>query len=212
MEKNNITDPRSTQKAYDESARVYEERTGDLWEKFPPTLLRAFADLVKESSLRTVLDVGSGPGRDALEFQKMGLGVVCLDNSQSMIEICHERGLTAVKGDFNSLPFEDESFGGVFAYTSLLHVPKPEIKISLREIYRVLETQGIFASGFIEGNGEEYRDTPGSSEKRWFSFYSEEEMRGLLSMHGFDVLFFERLGTGGMNLLNFISRKRAGLK
>ena len=188
---------------YNQLAREYDEETADFWDRFPRTIFDKFIGLSKGK----VLDVGSGPGRDGLILQKAGLNVICLDASEAMVKISTERGLHSVIGDFNNLSFEDESFDGVWAYTSLLHVPKSQIDRSLSEIRRVMKPHGIFGLGLIEGENELYRESSGVGKPRWFSFYKKEEVEKLLSEHSFEVLYFEEFKPNSKKYLNFISRK-----
>jgi ubiquinone/menaquinone biosynthesis C-methylase UbiE len=125
-----------------------------------------------------------------------------------MIKLSKERGLESIVGDFNNLPFENKSFDGVWAYTSLLHVPKSKVEKPLAEIKRVLKTDGIFGLGLIEGDTELYRESSGVGKPRWFSFYKKEEIEKLLSEFGFEILYFEEFKPGSKNYLNFISRKK----
>src|SRR3989344_3337954 len=92
---------------YNKLAKEYDEETADFWDKFPQDSFDEFTKLVKGKDL----DVGSGPGRDGLILQKKGLEVVCLDASEAMVKISSKKGLKSVLGDFNDLPFVDESFG-----------------------------------------------------------------------------------------------------
>ena len=71
---------------------------------------------------------------------------------------------------------EKETFDGIWAYTSLLHVPKSEIEKPLLEIRRVLKNDGIFGLGMIEGKTEGYRESSGVNMPRWFSFYEKPEI------------------------------------
>lgn len=189
--------------AYNHLAGKYDEETSDFWKKFPRTFLDEFIKLVDD----TVLDVGSGPGRDAVILRDHGLHVTCIDASRAMIEMSRAKGLASVLGNFESLPFDDGSFGGVWAYTSLLHVPKNEIEKPLREIRRVLKPDGVFGLGLIEGTMEEYRQTEKVPEDRWFSFYTREEVENLLAQYGFEIVYFEQFKPKTKNYLNFISKK-----
>ncbi|MES2314344.1 MAG: class I SAM-dependent methyltransferase [Patescibacteria group bacterium] len=184
-------------------AKEYDDETVDFWDRFPRTFIDAFTSLVKGNAL----DVGSGPGRDGLLLQEKGLDVTCLDASEEMVKLCQSKGLKAVTGDFNSLPFEDASFTGVWAYTSLLHIPKADISKPLNEINRVLISGGIFGLGLIEGDFDGYRESSGVNMPRWFAFYSKEEVETLLKSHGFEVIHFEQFKPGSKNYLNFICRK-----
>ena len=194
---------RKTTDTYNSSAKEYDEETKDFWERFPRTIIDKFAELTKGN----VLDVGSGPGRDGLILREKGLEIVCLDASETMVKISSGKGLETVLGDFNSLPFPDDSFDGVWSYTALLHIPKTEIDKPLQEIGRVLKKDGVFGLGMIQGNNEEYRTSPMVSGERLFSFYTKQELEILLEKHGFKVVYFEDFQPRTSRYLNFISIK-----
>jgi len=188
---------------YNQLAKEYDKETADFWERFPKTFINKFI----ESTHGRVLDIGSGPGRDGLMLKKCGLDVVCLDASEAMIKISKEKGLDSIVGDFNSLPFPDRSFDGIWAYTSLLHTPKAEIDKPLSEIERILKNDGIFGLGLIEGETELYRESSGVGKPRWFSFYTKEEIEKLLNKYEFQIIYFEKFKVNTKTYLNFISKK-----
>jgi ubiquinone/menaquinone biosynthesis C-methylase UbiE len=109
-----------TIQAYDQYAEQYDQETTDFWSTFPVTMLDTFAALQPSPTL----DIGCGPGRDALLLTNRGVTMTCLDASKTMVDICREKGLNALQADLLNLPFAKETFAGVWAYTSLLHVPK----------------------------------------------------------------------------------------
>lgn len=189
---------------YNKLAKEYDKETAGFWEEFPRTFLDEF---IKLSGKKT-LDVGSGPGRDGLLLQKGGKEVVCLDASVEMVKLSSDKGLESIVGDFNNLPFEDSSFDSVWAYTSLLHVPKNSITTPLKEMDRVLVPAGILALGFIEGDTELYRESAGVDLPRWFSFYKKEEVVSLLEKNGFKLIYFETFKPRSRNYLNFIFQKQ----
>jgi ubiquinone/menaquinone biosynthesis C-methylase UbiE len=188
---------------YNKLAREYDEETAGFWELFPKSFVDTFALHAKGK----ILDVGSGPGRDALLLIEKGFDVTCVDASSEMVQLSTERGLTSVVGDFMNLPFDDESFDGVWAYTSLLHVSRNDIGKALKEIYRVMKPQGIFALGLIEGETEEYKESSGVNLPRLFTFYKKEEIEALLKEHGFEIIYFEKIKPRSKEYLNFITRK-----
>lgn len=188
---------------YNQMSREYDDETKVFWERFPRTFFDRFAELSKGK----VLDVGSGPGRDALLLKERGQEVVCLDASSAMVGMCQAKGLEAVLADFKSLPFGDGSFGGVWAYTSLIHVPKTEAVQAVLEIHRVLKDDGIFGLGLIEGETEGYRESSGVNKPRWFSFYTKPEVEELLQKNGFKIIYFEEFKPNSKNYLNFIAQK-----
>lgn len=188
---------------YNRTAQEYDIETANFWDLFPRTIIDTFADMVRGR----VLDVGSGPGRDGVLLKEKGLDVVCLDASEAMTAFSTSRGLESVVGDFCALPFPDATFGGAWAYTALLHVPKTEVGTALSEINRVLAKGGVFGLGLIEGDDELYRESSGVNLSRWFSYYRKDEIEKLLRAHGFTVVHFEQFKPASKNYLNFISQK-----
>ena len=188
---------------YNELAHEYDAETSNFWNKFPRTIMNKFVKLTKGK----VLDVGSGAGRDGVILKNTGLDVTCIDASESMVNLSRSRGLKSIVGDFESLPFSDKSFDGVWAYTSLLHIPKSEVGKSFEEISRVLKKDGTFCLGLIEGKNEMYRESLGVKKSRWFSFYTKTEIENLLQKNGFKIIYFEKFKPNAKNYLNFISRK-----
>ena len=158
-------------------------------------------------SKENVLDIGSGPGRDGLILKNAGLQVTCMDASETMVKISSEKGLHSVVGDFLKLPFTNNSFDAVWAYTSLLHISKNEVDKALDEITRVLKQGGVLGLGLIEGNTEEYKENMGAGMKRFFSYYQKDEVEQLLKKHGFEVVYFEIMKPGSRNYLHFIAKK-----
>lgn len=193
-----------TIQTYNQMAKEYDDETIDFWQRFPRTFLDKFSELAQGK----ILDIGSGPGRDGILLKEKGLEVTCLDASEAMVKLCKEKGLQSVIGDFLSMPFEDKSFDGAWAYTSLLHIPKADVSKAFNEIKRVLKDDGILGLGLIEGDIEEYRESSGVNMPRWFSFYKKEEIEQLLKQHGFKVLYFEQFQPRSKNYLNFITKKQ----
>ncbi len=188
---------------YNKMAKEYDDETVDFWERFPRTFLDKFVEL----SGKKIVDVGSGPGRDGLLLQQSGKEVVCVDASEAMVKLSSKRGLQSILAGFDTLPFENGSFDGVWSYTALLHIPKKSVDTPLEEISRVLKPSGIFALGLIEGDVEGYKDSSGIDKSRWFSFYQKDEVIGLCKKHGFELVYFETFKPRSKNYLNFIFQK-----
>jgi ubiquinone/menaquinone biosynthesis C-methylase UbiE len=192
-----------TIQAYNELAKVYDDETKYFWDSFPQTIINAFCGIAHGK----ILDIGSGPGRDALLLRRYGFDVTCLDASEEMVNLSSGNGFDSMLGDFNSLPFPDGSFDGVWAYTSLLHIKKSEIGRPLAEIRRVLKNGGAFCLGMVEGDIEHYRKSSEMEKLRWFSFYQKNELEDLLCQNGFEIVYFEQFQPKTKNYLNFICRK-----
>ena len=113
----------------------------------------------------------------------------------------------SVLGDFNDLLFPQNSFDGVWSYTSFLHVPKLEVKTALAETHRVLKKEGILGLGLIEGDTEGYRESLGVNSSRYFAYYKKEEIEDLLKETGFTPFYFETFKPRTKNYLHFLARR-----
>ncbi len=154
---------------------------------------------------KSVLDLGSGPGHHAKYFQKQGIDVLCADLSEKMIELCHAKGLRAIDMDIENINLPKNSFDGVWAYTSLLHVPKNKISGVISRIECILKPQGILGLAVKEGIGEclEYHENL-SNKRRYFSYYTDEEIRKLFK--NFMVLEFKKPKIEKTTFLNYLMR------
>lgn len=180
----------ATIQTYDRYAKEYDDEVIEFWNNFPSTTINEFCKRLKG---KKVLDLGSGSGRDALILKANGLNVVCVDASAEMVKITRQLGFETIESDFNNLKLDDNSFDGVWAYTSLLHLKKNEMIQVIKNIYKILPNNGMFLIGMIEGNyeGEVQRENmPG--EKRYFKYYEENELREMIENLGFTFEFQER--------------------
>jgi len=197
---------KETVRSYDLMAEEYDEETAFFWEKFPDSIIKEFRESVGKGR---VLDLGSGPGRDGLILKEAGLDIVCLDASESMVGLTAQKGLSSILADFMNIPFSDKSFSGVWAYTSLIHIPKAKLPEALREVKRVLVDGGVLGLGFIEGETEGDSFSAGKNLPRYFAFYKKEEVESVLESVGFVPFYFEQFRPGRKNYLNFLARKVA---
>lgn len=173
--------------SYDKYAHAYDEEVIEFWQQFPKIFLEKFADLLPG---KRVLNVGSGSGRDALLLRDLGLDVVCVDASKSMIAITTELGFESHLADFTQLQFPAASFDGIWAYTSLIHTPKEEAREVIRRLRALLKPGGGFAFGAIAGDTAgmvERSSMPGAS--RYFKLYQPQEARELIEPLGFSLVY-----------------------
>ena len=173
--------------AYDKYAQVYDDEVVSFWENFPQTFLDRFANQLPG---KRILNVGSGSGRDALLLQKLGLEVVCIDASTSMIDMTTKLGFESHLADFKHLDFPEHSFDGIWAYTSLIHITKDEAREVIRKLQGFLKPNGLFAIGVIAGETAgmiERRTMPGVA--RYFKNYTKYELRELVEPLGFAFVY-----------------------
>ncbi len=97
---------------------------------------------------KRLLDFGPGDGWPSLGIAPFAEEVIGIDASMKRVEVCRANAarLEITNAHFvhipagEALPFDDESFDGVVAASSIEQTPDP--KATLREIYRVLRPQG----------------------------------------------------------------------
>lgn len=130
-----------------------------------------------------VLDLGCGPGRAAARMTQAGLQVEAWDASPEMAALARERfGLEVRAATFDVLDAE-AIYDGIYANFSLLHAPRSEMPGHLDRIAKALTARGLFHIGLKTGVGEK-RDSLG----RFYAYYEESELAGLLETAGFEIL------------------------
>ena len=153
---------------YRENAIQYAEETRNslvldaLWE---------FLSRMKEGG--TILDYGSGSGRDSAYFINKGFSVDSLDGSAEM-KAQAERlfGIKVKLSSFLSLE-EKEKYDGLWAQASILHLEEHELRVALTLIERSLKRDGVFYSSFRKGEEDGYENGrwyTNMTERRFLSF------------------------------------------
>ncbi len=139
-----------------------------------------------------ILDVGCGDGRHCIIIEKNGGKAIGIDLSQAMLE---EAKTLYPEGDFRemdmrNLSFDNDFFDGIWASGSIYHVPKAKIDEVIEEFREVLKMNGILAVNFKIGRGEGMEAEPKSysGSPRYFAYYTEKEMRNMISSFGFEEL------------------------
>ena len=154
---------------YRENAIQYAEETRNslvldaLWE---------FLSRMKEEG--TILDYGSGSGRDSAYFINKGFSVDSLDGSAEM-KAQAERlfGIKVKLSSFLSLE-EKEKYDGIWAQASILHLEEHDLKTALTLIERALKRDGVFYSSFRKGEEDGYENG------RWFTNMTERRFLSFL--------------------------------
>lgn len=132
---------------------------------------------------RLELEVGVGTGRFA---EPLGIAVG-VDPSPRMLASARTRGVNAVRGVAEALPFRDAVFDLVLIVTTICFVDDPHAMLC--EARRVLKEDGSLIVGFVDREsrlGRYYRDHRLESPfYRDAVFFSAAEVWGLLAETGF---------------------------
>lgn len=180
----------SLQNSYDRVAEPYAERIFDEFSEKP--LDRQFLDLLAESvsGIGPICDLGCGPGHVARYLHGHGAEVCGVDLSAGMVAQARRLnpGIPFLQGDMLALDIADETWGGIAAFYSLIHVPRPELGQAVSEMYRVLRPGGLALIAFHVGEETKHlEDWFGELVSIDFFFFRPQEVKERLSATGFVI-------------------------
>lgn len=116
---------------------------------------------------KKVLDFGCGSGRDAKYFIEAGLEVTAIDGSEELCKIASAyTGIPVRQMLFQEFDELDE-YDGIWACSSILHLPKGELKSVLLKMIRALRKNGVIYTSF------KYGDFEGERNGRVFTDFTE---------------------------------------
>ena len=121
-----------------------------------------------------ILDLGCGSGRDSLAFLRAGFKVDAVDGSAQMVQAASElTGLPVAHALFAD--YEPEGlYDGIWACSSLLHVPAAELAGVIAKYARALTPGGTFYLSFKLGTHD------GMRNGRWFTDFDGPAFRALI--------------------------------
>lgn len=126
-----------------------------------------------------LLDAGCGAGRDTRHFIGEGHVVVSFDASQGMVAKCREYPFAyCLQLDLREIAFKEE-FDGIWACSSIIHLPSSEVKNVLQRFFISLKVGGRLFVCVKEGEGTNM------SNGRFFQYYTEAGLKNILSESGF---------------------------
>lgn len=134
----------------------------------------------------SVLEIGSGSGREAIEWIRMGYEYYGIDSSKNLIKIAQK---TAPDGRYYhtsvyEMPFSSHTFDAFSSWALLPHVPKEKISLALQTIHTVLKRDALGFVAMREGREEQQEPETG----RWFSYYAQNEFEEILKHSGFEIV------------------------
>ena len=184
----------SLRSTYDLVAAKYESRFADELRDKPRDreLLESFARSVGDP----VAEIGCGPGHIGAfvrHLDRHDHRVVGVDLSPAMAGLAMKRLDAALVADMRSLPFAADTFGGLLAFYSLIHLRRAELEPALDGFCQVLRPGGHVLFSAHEGRDELERDEfLGERAPVVATLFTLEELVGASRGAGLDVLLAER--------------------
>lgn len=134
-----------------------------------------------------ILDLGCGPGRDLMAFKSQGHTVVGLDATPAFVEMAQQAcGCEVWQQSFLSLDLPPETFDGIFANASLIHVPRAEMVRVLKDLWRSLVPSGAIMMSMVRGDGEGYNVRP--TGYRYVAGWEYETLAPCVEQANFEIL------------------------
>ncbi len=158
--------------------------------------LGEFARLLPENA--KVLDVGCGDGVPVAQFLvELGFDVTGIDFSEKMLKLACKSVPRAkfVLRDMTELDIDSDSFEGLVAFYSIIHVPREKHFPLFQSFHRILKPDGVM---LICLGPDEWEATEKYHGTRMFwSHYSPEKSLQLIKEAGFEVISDNILVRGG---------------
>ena len=155
----------------------------------------------------SILDFGCGSGRDTKYFLEKGYRVTATDGSSELCRLASEfTGIKVKEMLFQELDAMNQ-YDGIWACSSILHLPKKELLPVIQKMCEALKDNGIIYTSF------KYGDFEGERNGRYFTDFTEKTFREYiekvpeLTIEEAWITSDVRPGRGEEKWLNLILRK-----
>ena len=192
----------STIDYYNNHAREFSNSTRDV--SFTDIQER-FLSLLPSGAV--ILDFGCGSGRDTKYFLKRGYHVNAIDGSEELCRIASDYTGISVKHMYFEELCEHHKYDGIWACSSILHLPKDQLADVLSRMVYALKDHGIIYTSFKYGTFE------GERNGRYFTDFTLESfsefIEGMkdISLKNYWITGDVRPGRGKEQWLNIILEK-----
>jgi len=157
--------------------------------------LQEFASFLPKNA--KILDVGCGAGVPVAKFLvESGFQVVGIDFSEKMLKLARRNvtQATFVMKDMTKLDLAENSFDGLTAFYSIIHVPREKHPLLFKSFNRILKPNGIMLVCMGPDEWEATENYYGT--KMFWSQYGPEKSLQLVKDAGFEVIFDKILERG----------------
>ena len=143
-----------------------------------------FASLLPPES--RILDLGCGPGRDLRLFADAGHSAIGVELNPSFVAMATRHG-QVIEADIRNIRdlFAPQTFDGIWAQASLIHLSRTETKQLLKDAESLLRPHGRFYA-CVSAVGETGWVNE-SDGRRWYTVWPEDDFEVAVSAVGFEI-------------------------
>jgi SAM-dependent methyltransferase len=146
-----------------------------------------------------VLEIGSGGGRDALEFENRGISVRRTDVSKRFVELLCGNGFQAdlldpLTDDLTDPQRSSMPYDGVWACACLIHVAREDFGTVLQRLADATRIGGRLHASVRNGDGEEVSEIgrPAAARRYMETYWREPALGSALTEAGWAVSAIRR--------------------
>jgi SAM-dependent methyltransferase len=151
-----------------------------------------------------VLEIGSGPGRDADYLESQGIDIIRTDAAQGFIDYQRDTmGKEVIRFDPLKGTYP-HTYGAIFAAGVFLHFTPDQLKLALANLQAGLAPNALIAFSLKQGDGEDFKEHK-IGPPRYFKYWQRRELDSLLTGAGVKICSVQT-GLNGKWLL-YIGRK-----
>jgi len=181
-----LPEEEATKNTYDESAAVWtvHRSQSDFWLEE----LKIFHKLLPNGS---ILEIGSGAGRDVENLVNLGYKYTGTDISEGMLKIARQKfpKQKFYRQSVYDLSFPKE-FDGFWAAAVLLHIPKSRMVEALGKIRNTMKPGAVGFISLKDGSGENLQEDDFGDKKlrRFYSYWTKDEFINVLEVAEYELL------------------------
>lgn len=162
--------------SYKNTIKYYNDSAMDFYKSTVNVAFTTMQDffLGKLKNGSSILDFGCGSGRDTKYFLEQGYQVEAVDGSLELCKLASEYTGIHVKNMFFDELSEIEKYDGIWACSSILHLPVEELIDVMKKMEVALKENGIIYTSF------KYGTFAGERNGRFFTDMTEQTFADVL--------------------------------
>lgn len=146
----------------------------------------AFISLLQAEGRSSVVEIGTGPGRDSIAFKDAGLAFRGIDLAPESVTLCQQAGLDVQVGSALELPFQQGEFDAAYTVSTLLHIADDDLDTAIAELVRVVRPGSPVAVGLwgAPQTREHFWGNATYGPPRYFAVRSDADLHAALARRG----------------------------